>query len=232
MNLNEKNEKLGQPTKKYLRNLVQLNKRFKMGSSKKGAGLILTNSKGKYLLVKGVHTAVWSFPKGHLEKGETFLECAIRECKEETGVYINDYVLINNPFKLSKRNYWYWEGIILNDNVKLIYDKKEATDAGWFTYHEVLLLNSNCEVRSFFQNIYNDTYVVSFNNNIINAFNFKTIKSPSSNKYIVEPVSSCDTSFDSSSDSHSNKSCDTSLESLDDPSLEIPLDIPFNILSI
>jgi 8-oxo-dGTP pyrophosphatase MutT (NUDIX family) len=187
-----------------------------ISSSKKGAGVILTNSKGKYLLVKGVHTAVWSFPKGHLEKGETFLECAIRECKEETGVYINDYVLINNPFRLSKRNYWYWEGIILNDNVKLIYDKKEATDAGWFTYHEILLLNSNCEVRSFFQNIYNESYIITFNNNLINAFNFKTISTTNQvHKYILDtPTSSCDTSFDSSSDIESDTLCDISLDAL------------------
>ena len=77
-----------------------------MGSSRHGGGVILTNSKGQYLLVKGVYTSVWSFPKGHLEKGETYLECAVRECKEETGVSISDYVLINKPIRLSKRNYW------------------------------------------------------------------------------------------------------------------------------
>ena len=38
----------------------------------------------------------WSFPKGHQEKGETDIETAIRETKEETGldVEISDIVPI------------------------------------------------------------------------------------------------------------------------------------------
>ena len=165
-----------------------------MGSSRHGGGVILTNSKGQYLLVKGVYTSVWSFPKGHLEKGETYLECAVRECKEETGVSISDYVLINKPIRLSKRNYWYWEGIIFNDKVELNYDKKEATDAGWFSYYEIMLLNCNCEVRSYFENIYNTEHIIAFNNSLINYsinnncigyFNFDTTIKEMNNQLVL-----------------------------------------------
>lgn len=31
----------------------------------------------------------WSFPGGHVEKGESFADCAIREVKEETGLCID-----------------------------------------------------------------------------------------------------------------------------------------------
>ena len=165
-----------------------------MGSSRHGGGVILTNSKGQYLLVKGVYTSVWSFPKGHLEKVETYLECAVRECKEETGVSISDYVLINKPIRLSKRNYWYWEGIIFNDKVELNYDKKEATDAGWFSYYEIMLLNCNCEVRSYFENIYNTEHIIAFNNSLINYsinnncigyFNFDTTIKEMNNQLVL-----------------------------------------------
>lgn len=37
----------------------------------------------RYVLVQG---GGWGFPKGHMEAGETELETALREVKEETGV--------------------------------------------------------------------------------------------------------------------------------------------------
>ena len=40
----------------------------------------------KVLLVKNHNGRYWSFPKGHVEKGETEQQTAIREIKEETGL--------------------------------------------------------------------------------------------------------------------------------------------------
>ena len=43
---------------------------------------------GEVLLVKVTNLKgeqVWTFPKGHLEKGETALQAALREVEEETG---------------------------------------------------------------------------------------------------------------------------------------------------
>ena len=41
------------------------------------------------LLIKHVNSGHWSFPKGHVEAGETEVETAVREIKEETGVDAN-----------------------------------------------------------------------------------------------------------------------------------------------
>ena len=40
----------------------------------------------KYLLVKNRNGRCWSFPKGHVESGETEKQTAAREIKEETGL--------------------------------------------------------------------------------------------------------------------------------------------------
>ena len=50
----------------------------------KKAGCILINN-GKVALVYRPKIGDYSFPKGHIENGETLEECAIRETEEETG---------------------------------------------------------------------------------------------------------------------------------------------------
>jgi 8-oxo-dGTP pyrophosphatase MutT (NUDIX family) len=50
------------------------------------AGIILTNSKNEYLIVKDVRSGMYGFPKGGKEEFETFLfDTGVREMKEETG---------------------------------------------------------------------------------------------------------------------------------------------------
>lgn len=47
------------------------------------------------LLIRHIKSGYWSFPKGHVEEGETEVETAKREIKEETGVD----VLIDTGFR-------------------------------------------------------------------------------------------------------------------------------------
>ncbi len=42
----------------------------------------------RYLLIKNRRSTHWSFPKGHIEQGETDEQTALREVKEETGIDI------------------------------------------------------------------------------------------------------------------------------------------------
>ena len=48
------------------------------------AGGIVLNTKKQVLLVSQVTS--WSFPKGHVEKGESILDAAKREIYEESGI--------------------------------------------------------------------------------------------------------------------------------------------------
>lgn len=52
------------------------------------AGVITLSKKGNKLLVVLGRCGLYSLPKGVIEKGETFIECAQREAYEETGLKV------------------------------------------------------------------------------------------------------------------------------------------------
>ena len=59
-----------------------MNKEFSAGAiifKKEGAGIL-------FLVIYSARNKIWGFPKGHLEKGETEKESAVREIKEEAGL--------------------------------------------------------------------------------------------------------------------------------------------------
>ena len=66
----------------------------------------------RYLLLKHANGGHWSFPKGHVEKGENSKEAAVRELREETDLgppeFIPDfrrkthYTFTRNDRKISK----------------------------------------------------------------------------------------------------------------------------------
>ncbi len=49
------------------------------------AGCVIENDKSEILLVSDKEGTIWTFPKGHVEEGETLEYSALREVKEETG---------------------------------------------------------------------------------------------------------------------------------------------------
>ena len=60
-------------------------------------GIVGRNGKVLLVQVKNLEDKiVWTFPKGHLEKGETWLEAALREVEEETGWRCRNRGLLSN----------------------------------------------------------------------------------------------------------------------------------------
>ena len=53
--------------------------------------LPLTMDRISFLLLK--HPSRWDLPKGHVDPGETNMECAIRELEEETGIQKQNLVI-------------------------------------------------------------------------------------------------------------------------------------------
>lgn len=72
-----------------------------------GVGVLIYKPNGQALFGKrkGSHGAnTWGLPGGHLEFGESILDCALREVLEETGISLFDYGLAKGPYTESTFN--------------------------------------------------------------------------------------------------------------------------------
>ena len=85
-----------------------------MGEVRVGAGVVIKNRRGEVLVGRRTteHAPCYSIPGGHLEEGESFEACGIREVLEETGLVIkaDDIKVIGitndlETFKESGRHY-------------------------------------------------------------------------------------------------------------------------------
>jgi ADP-ribose pyrophosphatase YjhB (NUDIX family)/GNAT superfamily N-acetyltransferase len=52
------------------------------------AGVVIRDGEGRLLLVKRADDGTWCLPGGRLEPGESWAACAVRECREETGLAV------------------------------------------------------------------------------------------------------------------------------------------------
>ena len=56
--------------------------------------MIVRNSAGDLLLLRRSDSGRWTIPTGGLKKNETLTQCAVRECREETGLDIEITALV------------------------------------------------------------------------------------------------------------------------------------------
>jgi ADP-ribose pyrophosphatase YjhB (NUDIX family) len=57
-------------------------------SRKPSASVVVRNHRGELLLLRRADSGRWTIPTGGLKMRETMRECAIRECREETGLAV------------------------------------------------------------------------------------------------------------------------------------------------
>lgn len=67
----------------YDQNQVDANTRVRVG-----VALVVRNAKGHILLERRSDNGLWGLPGGRVEPGESLLQTALREAKEETGLTI------------------------------------------------------------------------------------------------------------------------------------------------
>lgn len=111
---------------------------------KVGLGIYIFNSDNKLLLLKrqGSHGAgTWTAPGGHLEYGQSFLDCARMEAMEESGLRINEIEVLgvtNDIFESEGKHYITVHCLALSwEGEAKIMEKEKCLDMGWFSLDEL-----------------------------------------------------------------------------------------------
>ena len=129
-------------------------KTFHKRNNKKAGIFIYDPSEDRVLLVQS-SGLYWGPPKGTLEEtlGETILECAIREVKEETGLLISPQELKGELKIKNKITYFYCERKTCTVEIQ----KMEGNDANGITWiklpclidlvkNKKMLINKHCQI--------------------------------------------------------------------------------------
>src|SRR5260221_3840045 len=102
---------------------------------------VLVIKEDQVLLMKRQNShghGTWSPPGGHLEYGETFDECAIRETFEETGVVIAEPTfcgVTNDVFVEEEKHYiTVWVEAKYISGEPTINSARELSQIGWFAW--------------------------------------------------------------------------------------------------
>jgi tRNA nucleotidyltransferase (CCA-adding enzyme) len=120
------------------------------------------NGVNRFLLVQSKIENEWSFPKGHPEAGETEIQSALRELREETGI---TYITFINNISYSDKYSFELDGQKIDKTVKLFVGKvtdpkvtiqeKEIANYKWATYDEALATISFDEPKEFLKDLVN-----------------------------------------------------------------------------
>ena len=121
----------------------------------KKAGTILINKHDIGLIYRSNYDD-YSFPKGHVEEGETEEQTAKREVKEETNIDVEidsskRYVMHYKTDKGKYKEVVLFVGKKIGGYLKM--QPEEIIEAGWFEYQDALKILSYGNTRDLFKQV-------------------------------------------------------------------------------
>ena len=116
------------------------------------AGVILRNTEEQYLLVQeglGKVAGLWNLPAGHVDPGETPMQGAVREAKEEVGLDVEleeGEAFYTEEVPEDNRVFHIFRGKIVGGEIKIL--DGEIPDAEWYTFEQIQQLKLEGKIRS------------------------------------------------------------------------------------
>ena len=120
-----------------------------------GCDVFVLNEERKLLLIQRADNGLWALPGGYQNRGETPMQCAIRECIEETGLETEitdllgvfsslNYELKNYPVKDIEICHLLFLGKVTGGKLST---SEESKNTGWFSEIEMPQLSDGHEIR-------------------------------------------------------------------------------------
>jgi 8-oxo-dGTP pyrophosphatase MutT (NUDIX family) len=110
------------------------------------AGCILVNTNDDILIVHNVSSDFWGFPKGGKYDYENHLEAALRELREETGIKLDEKLIVTS-FSSNKSRLFIARG---DFKQKCRVDRREIDAYKWISLSELKKLKTSKFTQAFF----------------------------------------------------------------------------------
>ncbi len=120
-----------------------------------GCDVFVSDDTGRVLLVRRSDNGFWALPGGCQDLGETPAECAVRECREESGYDVRigallgvwssaRYQYINYPWKENEFTHLLFRAYVIGGQPRV---SEESTEVGWFCQSEIPPLSDGHQPR-------------------------------------------------------------------------------------